>query len=77
MNKHPLKSVTILSQIAIIIIVIAFLCSGHKPLEYVFTKEHLCDWAFQMGRGQKLNLLCTAIISFNLIGVWGRMRIKK
>ena len=77
MNKHPLKSVTVWSQIAIIVIVICLLATGPKPLEYNFTTEQLCDWAYEMGRGQKLNLLCTAIISFNLIGVWGRMRVKK
>ena len=76
-NKHHLKSITIWSQIICIIIVICLLASGPEPLSYDHTQEELCDWAYAMGKGQTLNLICTGIISMNLIGIYGRMRAKK
>ncbi len=76
-NKSHFKSVTIWSQIIIMVIVILLLASGPKPLGYDFTQTELIDWAYAMGRGQMLNLVCTGILSLNLIGIWGRMRAKK
>ena len=76
-NKSHFKSVTIWSQIFIMIVVIYLLASGPKPLEPDFTTDQLCDWALAIGRGQSLNLVCTGILSLNLIGIWGRMRAKK
>ena len=76
-NKSHLKSVTIWSQIIIMIVVFFLLASGPKPLDYDFTQADLIDWAYAMGRGQSLNLVCTGILSLNLIGIWGRMRATK
>jgi hypothetical protein len=76
MNKHPAKSVTIWSQI-IIIVCVVFLAAAPKPLTEGFTTDELCNWALAMGRGQKVQFLCMIIVSLNLIGIWGRLRVKK
>ncbi len=76
MNKHPLKSVTIWSQV-IIIVCIIFLARSPEPLTEGFTTDQLCDWALAIGRGQKTMFICMIVISLNLIGIWGRMRVKK
>lgn len=76
MNKHPLKSITIWSQI-IIIVCIFFLANAPEPLTEGFTTDELCDWAIAIGRGQKVQFICMIVVSLNLIGIWGRMRVKK
>ena len=59
------------------VVVVFLLASGPKPLDYDFTQDELIDWAYAMGRGQYLNLVCTGILSLNMLGIYGRMRAKK
>jgi len=76
MNKHPLKSITIWSQV-IIIACVFFLAKFPEPLTEGFTTDQLCDWAIAIGNGQKVQFICMIIVAFNLIGIWGRLRVKK
>jgi hypothetical protein len=76
-RKHHLKSITIWSQL-IIIVCVMFLANPPTPLtEKNLTMDALLDWAIAMGRGQRVLFICTIIISCNLIGIWGRMRATK
>ena len=75
-NKHPLKSITIWSQL-IIIACVVLLANSPEPLREGFTTDELCDWALAIGRGQKVMFLCMIIVSFSLIGIYGRLRAKK
>jgi len=76
MNKHPLKSVTIWSQL-VSLVCIFFLANAPEPLKEGFTLDQLCDWALAIGDGQKAMFICMFIVSCNLIGIYGRLRVKK
>ena len=76
-NKHHLKSLTVWSQFISMVVCVVLAFSGPKALEPGFTTDQLCDWALAIGRGQSLQFALIAIISMNLIGIYGRMRATK
>lgn len=76
MNKHPIKSVTIWSQLLILVSVF-FLANAPEPLTTGFTTDQLCDWAIAIGDGQKTQFIMMIIVSCNLIGIWGWLRANK
>ncbi len=77
-NKRPWKSLTIISQIAIMLLIglSIWMIMGIPTLDYDFTTEELCDWAYHTSRNQRILILQMLIVSFALIGIYGRMRAK-
>lgn len=78
MNKQWWKSLTIIAQIVIVGLVgfSIWMIMGIPALDYDFTTEELCDWAYTTSRNQKLLIIQMAIVSFALIGIYGRKRAK-
>lgn len=76
MKKHPLKSLTIWSQLVIVGCVIA-LFAGPTPLQPDFTTAELCDWALATSQGQKSLFVMMIIVCSSIIGIGGRLRVKE
>lgn len=78
MNKKWWKSLTIFAQIMIIGLVglSIWMIMGIPALDYDFTTEELCDWAYATSRNQRILILQMLIVSFALIGIYGRKRAK-
>lgn len=78
-NKKWWKSLTIIAQLMIIIFIglSIWMIMNIPLLSYDFTTEELCDWAYATSRNQKLLILQMLIVSFALIGIYGRKRAKK
>ena len=78
-NKQWWKSLTIISQVAIIILIglSVWMATNIKTLDYDFTTEQLCNWAYATSRNQRIVVVQMLIVSFALIGIYGRKRAKK
>jgi hypothetical protein len=78
-NKQWWKSLTIISQVAIIglILLSAFMIANIKPLSYEFTTLELCDWAYATSHNQRILIIQMLIVSCSLVGIYGRKRAKK
>ena len=78
MNKRWWKSLTIISQVVIIglIALSAWMIMSIPILEYEMTQIELCDWAYATSRNQRILILQMLIVSFALIGIYGRNRAK-
>jgi len=78
MNKKWWKSLTIISQLLIIILIglSVYMIMDIPALDYEFTTEQLCDWAYATSRNQKLVIIQMAIVSCALVGIYGRKRAK-
>ena len=78
-NKRWWKSLTIISQVAIIILIglSVWMATNIKTLDYDFTTEQLCNWAYATSRNQRIVVVQMLIVSFALIGIYGRKRAKK
>ena len=79
MNKKWWKSLTIISQIVIMALIglSIWMIMGIPALDYDFTTEELCDWAFATSRNQRILILQMLVVSFALIGIYGRKRVKE
>ncbi len=77
-NKQWWKSLTIFSQIAIMVLIglSIWMIMGIPALDYDFTTEELCDWAYATSRNQRILILQMLIVSFALVGIYGRKRAK-
>lgn len=78
-NKQWWKSLTILSQVVIIILIglSTWMIMSVPALDYDFTTDELCDWAYATSRNQRILILQMLIVSFALIGIYGRKRANK
>ncbi|KKN53631.1 hypothetical protein LCGC14_0600620 [marine sediment metagenome] len=78
MNKRWWKSLTIISQVVIIILIAltVWMVIAIPPLDYDFTTEELCDWAYATSRNQRILILQMLIVSCALVGIYGRKRAK-
>lgn len=78
-NKRSWKSLTIISQVVImgLIALSIWMIMSIPALDYDFTTQELCDWAYATSRNQRLLIIQMLIVSFALIGIYGRMRAKK
>ena len=78
-NKRWWKSLTIISQVAIMFLIglSIWMIMGIPALKYDFTTEELCDWAYHTSRNQRILILQMLVVSFALIGIYGRKRAKK
>ena len=78
-NKNWYRSLTIISQVVIIILIALtiWMVIAIPPLDYDFTTEELCDWAYATSRNQRILILQMLIVSCALIGIYGRKRAKK
>ncbi len=78
-NKRWWKSLTIISQVAIMFLIglSIWMIMGIPALGYDFTTEELCDWAYHTSRNQRILILQMLVVSFALIGIYGRKRAKK
>ena len=79
MNKQWWKSLTIISQVAIMILIgiTVWMVTSIPALDYDFTTDELCDWAFATSRNQRILIIQMLVVSFALIGIYGRKRAKK
>ena len=77
-NKQWWKSLTIISQLIIMLLIglSIWMIMDIPVLDYDFTTEELCDWAYATSRNQRILILQMLIVSFALIGVYGRKRAK-
>ncbi len=78
MNKQWWKSLTIISQIIIGLLVAysVWMIASIPALRYEFTTDELCDWAYSMSRALRLVIVQMLIVSCALIGIYGRKRAK-
>lgn len=78
-NKKWWKSLTIVSQVIIIILIglSIWMIMSIPVLDYDFTTEELCDWAFHTSRNQRILITQMLIVSFALVGIYGRKRARK
>ena len=78
-NKQWWKSLTIVSQVVIMLLIALsmYMIMSIPALKYEFTTEELCDWAYATSKNQKILILQMLIVSFALIGIYGRKRAKK
>ncbi len=78
-NKKWYVSLTILSQVTIMLLIglSVFMITSIPVLDYDFTTDELCDWAFATSRNQRILILQMLIVSFALVGIYGRKRAKK
>lgn len=77
-NKKWYRSLTIISQIAIMFLIglSVWMLMSIPPLDYDFSTEELCDWAYATSRNQRILILQMLIVSFALVGIYGRKRAK-
>ena len=78
-NKKWYLSLTIISQVMIMLLIglSIWMMMSIPALDYEFTTEELCDWAYATSRNQRILILQMLIVSFALIGIYGRKRAKK
>lgn len=78
-NKQWWKSLTIISQVIIMALIglSIWMTTNIRSLSYDFTTEELCDWAYQTSRNQRILIIQMLIVSFALVGIYGRKRAKK
>ena len=78
-NKQWWKSLTIISQVVIMVLIAltVWMVIAIPPLDYDFTTEELCDWAYATSRNQRILILQMLIVSCALVGIYGRKRAKK
>ena len=78
-NKSWYRSLTIVSQVAIMILIAlsVWMIMSIPALDYDFTTDELCDWAYATSRNQRILILQMLIVSFALVGIYGRKRAKK
>lgn len=76
-DKKWWKSLTIVSQIGIIICVILMLTNRVKPLKYEFTTEELCNWAYTVSNNDLLTIIGFIAVTLAFAGIYGRKRAKK
>jgi hypothetical protein len=78
MDKQWWKSLTIISQVVIMMLigVTVYMMMSIPPLDYDFSTEELCDWAFATSRNQRILILQMLIVSCALVGIYGRKRAK-
>lgn len=78
-NKKWWKSLTIISQVIIMLLIglSAWMIMGIPALDYDFTTEELCDWAYATSRNQRILIIQMLIVSFALLGIYGRKRARK
>ena len=78
-NKQWWKSLTIISQLIIMALIALsiWMIMSIPALDYEFTTEELCDWAYATSRNQRILIIQMLIVSFALVGVYGRIRSKK
>ena len=78
-KKKWWKSLTIDSQILTILLVLlsAWMIGSIKSLDYNFTTEELCDWAYATSRNQRIIIVQMLIVSLSLVSIYGRLRAKK
>ncbi len=78
-NKQWWKSLTIVSQVIIMMLIglSIWMIMNIPALDYDFTTEELCDWAYATSRNQRILILQMLIVSFALVGIYGRKRAKK
>ncbi len=78
-NKNWWKSLTIVSQVVIMMLigVTIWMMMSIPALDTDFTTDELCDWAYATSRNQRILILQMLIVSFALIGIYGRKRAKK
>lgn len=78
-NKQWWKSLTIVSQIVIVILIgySIWMITSIPALDYEFTTDELCDWAFSISRALRLIVVQMAVVSCALVGIYGRKRAKK
>ncbi len=77
-NKQWWKSLTIISLVAIMFCIglSVWMLMAIPALDYEFTTEELCDWAYATSRNQRILILQMLIVSFALVGIYGRKRAK-
>lgn len=78
-NKQWWKSLTIVSQVIIMILIglSIWMIMSIPILDYEMTQTELCDWAYATSRNQRILIIQMLIVSFALIGIYGRKRAKK
>lgn len=78
MNKNWYKSLTIISQVVIMLLIALsiWMIMSIPSLDYEFTTEELCDWAYATSRNQRILIIQMLIVSFALVGIYGRARAK-
>ena len=78
-NKNWWKSLTIISQVVIIALIglSIYMIMSIPVLDYEMTQIELCDWAYATSRNQRILIIQMLIVSFALIGIYGRKRAKK
>lgn len=78
-NKKWWCSLTIISQVAIMFLIglSVWMLMSIPALDYDFTTDELCDWAFATSRNQRILILQMLIVSFALVGIYGRKRAKR
>ena len=78
-NKRWWKSLTIISQLAILLFIglSIWMIMSIPVLDYEMTQIQLCDWAYATSRNQRILILQMLIVSFALIGIYGRKRARK
>lgn len=77
-KKRGWRSLTIISQVIILFLIALsiWMIMSIPPLDYEFTTEELCDWAYHTSRNQRLLIIQMLIVSCALVGIYGRMRAK-
>lgn len=78
-NKQWWKSLTIVSQVIIMILIglSIWMIMSIPALDYDFTTDELCDWAYQTSKNQRILIIQMLIVSFALVGIYGRKRANK
>lgn len=78
-NKQWWKSLTIVSQVIIMGLIgySIWMIMSIPALDYDFTTNELCDWAFSMSRALRLIVVQMLIVSCALVGIYGRKRAKR
>ncbi|KKM80030.1 hypothetical protein LCGC14_1344000 [marine sediment metagenome] len=77
-NKNWYRSLTIISQVVIMVLIALtiWMVIAIPPLDYDFTTEELCDWAYATSRNQRILILQMLIVSCALVGIYGRKRAR-
>lgn len=78
-NKQWWKSLTIISQVIIMLLIglSIWMIMSIPVLKYEMTQIELCDWAYATSRNQRILIMQMLIVSFALVGIYGRKRAKK
>lgn len=78
-NKNWYRSLTIVPLVIIMILIsiTVYMVMSIPTLDYDFTTDELCDWAYATSRNQKILILQMLIVSCAIISIYGRIRAKK